>query len=77
MPIHYGSRALNYYTISSPQGTQLPQAVGVAYKMKLDKLKKQTKNTNVRIMVVSQFHTLEMVQPLRVIFTPPSTLLQR
>jgi len=38
MPIHYGSRALNYHTISSPLGTQLPQAVGVAYKMKLDKL---------------------------------------
>lgn len=39
MPIHYGSRALNYHTISSPLGTQLPQAVGVAYKMKLDNLK--------------------------------------
>lgn len=38
MPVHYGSRALNYHTISSPLGTQLPQAVGVAYKMKLDKL---------------------------------------
>lgn len=38
MPIHYGSRALNYHTISSPLGTQLPQAVGVAYKMKLNKL---------------------------------------
>lgn len=37
MPIHYGSRALNYHTISSPLGTQLPQAVGVAYKMKLQK----------------------------------------
>lgn len=36
MPIHYGSRALNYHTISSPLGTQIPQATGVAYKMKLD-----------------------------------------
>ncbi len=44
MPIHYGSRALNYHTISSPLGTQLPQAVGVAYKMKLDKLAKNSKN---------------------------------
>lgn len=38
MPIHYGSRALNYHTISSPLGTQIPQAVGVAYKMKMDAL---------------------------------------
>ena len=44
MPIHYGSRALNYHTISSPLGTQLPQAVGVAYKMKLDKIKRQSHN---------------------------------
>lgn len=36
MPVHYGSRALNYQTISSPLGTQLPQAVGAAYKLKLD-----------------------------------------
>jgi len=27
MPVHYGSHALNYHTISSPLGTQLPQAV--------------------------------------------------
>jgi hypothetical protein len=27
MPIHYGSKDLNYHTISSPLGTQLPQAV--------------------------------------------------
>lgn len=38
MPIHYGSRALNYHTISSPLGTQIPQAVGVAYRKKLDLL---------------------------------------
>lgn len=35
MPIHYGSRALNYHTVSSPLGTQLPQAVGAAYRLKL------------------------------------------
>ena len=40
MPIHYGSRALNIHTISSPLGTQLPQAVGVAYKMKMEKLER-------------------------------------
>jgi len=36
MPVHYGSRALNYHTISSPLGTQIPQAAGVAYKLKLE-----------------------------------------
>ncbi len=35
MPIHYGSRALNYMTISSPLGTQIPQAAGYAYGQKL------------------------------------------
>lgn len=37
MPIHYGSASHNYFTISSPIGTQLPQAVGVAYSLKMDK----------------------------------------
>lgn len=36
MPVHYGSRALNYHTISSPLGTQLPHAVGAAYRLKLE-----------------------------------------
>ena len=35
MPVHYGSRALNYQTISSPLGTQIPQAAGVGYRLKL------------------------------------------
>ena len=35
MPVHYGSRALHYQTISSPLGTQIPQAVGAAYHHKL------------------------------------------
>ncbi|MGZ9898477.1 thiamine pyrophosphate-dependent dehydrogenase E1 component subunit alpha [Shewanella gaetbuli] len=35
MPIHYGSQALNYHTISSPLATQIPQASGVAYAQKL------------------------------------------
>lgn len=34
MPIHYGSRRLNYHTISSPLGTQIPHAVGAAYAKK-------------------------------------------
>jgi 2-oxoisovalerate dehydrogenase E1 component alpha subunit len=36
MPVHYGSRALNFHTISSPLGTQLPQAVGVAKRLKME-----------------------------------------
>ena len=35
MPVHYGSSALNYVTISSPLATQIPQAVGYAYGQKL------------------------------------------
>lgn len=36
MPIHYGSKALNYLTISSPLATQIPQASGYAYAQKLE-----------------------------------------
>jgi 2-oxoisovalerate dehydrogenase E1 component alpha subunit len=36
MPVHYGSSALNYFTISSPLATQIPQAVGAAYSLKMD-----------------------------------------
>ncbi|AYV13800.1 MULTISPECIES: thiamine pyrophosphate-dependent dehydrogenase E1 component subunit alpha [Shewanella] len=35
MPIHYGSRELNYQTISSPLATQIPQASGVGYSLKM------------------------------------------
>lgn len=34
MPVHYGSKDLHMQTISSPLGTQLPQAVGAAYALK-------------------------------------------
>uniref|UniRef100_A0AAR5PXQ6 2-oxoisovalerate dehydrogenase subunit alpha n=1 Tax=Dendroctonus ponderosae TaxID=77166 RepID=A0AAR5PXQ6_DENPD len=34
MPVHYGSKELNFVTISSPLGTQMPQAVGSAYALK-------------------------------------------
>jgi pyruvate dehydrogenase E1 component alpha subunit len=33
MPCHYGSRELNYVTLSSVMTTQFPQAVGTAYAM--------------------------------------------
>jgi 2-oxoisovalerate dehydrogenase E1 component alpha subunit len=35
MPVHYGSKRLNFQTISSPLATQIPQAVGSAYAQKL------------------------------------------
>ena len=38
MPIHYGSSALNYMTISSPLATQIPQATGYAYGQKMQGL---------------------------------------
>ncbi|KAL5703770.1 3-methyl-2-oxobutanoate dehydrogenase (2-methylpropanoyl-transferring) [Ranunculus cassubicifolius] len=37
MPIHYGSNKLNYVTVSSTIATQIPQAVGAAYFLKMDK----------------------------------------
>lgn len=39
MPVHYGSKKLNFVTISSPLTTQLPQAVGMAYALKRNKEK--------------------------------------
>jgi 2-oxoisovalerate dehydrogenase E1 component alpha subunit len=35
MPVHYGSRELNIHTISSTLATQIPQAAGAAYALKL------------------------------------------
>lgn len=35
MPVHYGSKKLNYLTISSPLATQIPQATGYAYGQKM------------------------------------------
>lgn len=35
MPVHYGSHALNFQTISSPLATQIPQAAGAAYAFKV------------------------------------------
>ncbi len=35
MPIHYGDKPLNFMTISSPLGTQIPQASGYAYGQKM------------------------------------------
>ncbi|KAH8887551.1 thiamine diphosphate-binding protein [Thozetella sp. PMI_491] len=38
MPVHYGSRELNMHTISSPLATQLPQASGAAYALKIQRM---------------------------------------
>ena len=35
MPIHYGDKVLNFMTVSSPLGTQIPQAAGFAYGQKM------------------------------------------
>jgi 2-oxoisovalerate dehydrogenase E1 component alpha subunit len=35
MPIHYGSKELHYVTVSSPLGTQIPQASGSGYKFRI------------------------------------------
>ncbi|KHG13124.1 2-oxoisovalerate dehydrogenase subunit alpha, mitochondrial [Gossypium arboreum] len=37
MPVHYGSSKHNFVTVSSPIATQLPQAAGMAYSLKMDK----------------------------------------
>lgn len=38
MPVHYGSGKLNIHTISSPLATQIPQAAGAAYALKIQAL---------------------------------------
>lgn len=42
MPVHYGTAALHFQTISSPLATQIPQAVGAAYGLKLEDRAKGT-----------------------------------
>ncbi|WP_417440982.1 thiamine pyrophosphate-dependent dehydrogenase E1 component subunit alpha [Idiomarina sp.] len=42
MPVHYGCADLNFMTISSPLGTQIPQATGYAFGQKMDKTDKCT-----------------------------------
>lgn len=38
MPVHYGSKAANIFTVSSPLATQIPQASGAAYALKMQKM---------------------------------------
>ncbi|KGN48345.1 2-oxoisovalerate dehydrogenase subunit alpha 2, mitochondrial isoform X1 [Cucumis sativus] len=37
MPVHYGSKRHNYFTVASTIASQIPHAVGAAYSMKMDK----------------------------------------
>ncbi|PGH08174.1 2-oxoisovalerate dehydrogenase E1 component, alpha subunit [Blastomyces parvus] len=49
MPVHYGSSKLNTHTISSPLATQIPQAAGAAYALKIQSLQ----NPNIPQRVVA------------------------
>jgi 2-oxoisovalerate dehydrogenase E1 component alpha subunit len=49
MPVHYGSNELYYLTISSPLGTQIPQATGYAYGQKLKHIDPTTGELNSEI----------------------------
>src|SRR5690606_14464139 len=40
MPVHYGSRKLNYQTVSSPLCTQVPQASGAGFNYRVHNLNK-------------------------------------
>ncbi|KAL2044740.1 hypothetical protein N7G274_002515 [Stereocaulon virgatum] len=48
MPVHYGSSKLNIHTISSTLATQIPQAAGAAYALKIQTL--QNPNVTPRIV---------------------------
>ncbi|KAH6887571.1 thiamine diphosphate-binding protein [Thelonectria olida] len=48
MPVHYGSKELNIHSISSPLATQLPQASGAAYALKMQK--SQDPNSKARVV---------------------------
>lgn len=48
MPVHYGRRYPRMHTISSPLATQIPQAAGAAYALKLQAL--QNPNSDPRIV---------------------------
>jgi hypothetical protein len=47
MPIHYGSKAHNFQTVSAPLATQLPHAVGAAYALKVSRFCMQQQNYSI------------------------------
>ena len=54
MPVHYGTNELNFQTISSPLATQLPQAAGAAYAMKMEALQNPDKKKKAVICYVGE-----------------------
>ncbi|KAG6041733.1 hypothetical protein E4U41_002598 [Claviceps citrina] len=49
MPVHYGSKRLNIHTISSPLATQIPQASGAGYALKVQKLQDPSSKAKVAV----------------------------
>ncbi|RCI10286.1 hypothetical protein L249_8557 [Ophiocordyceps polyrhachis-furcata BCC 54312] len=49
MPIHYGAGRLNIYTVSSPLATQMPQASGAGYALRMQRM--QDANAKPRVAV--------------------------
>jgi 2-oxoisovalerate dehydrogenase E1 component alpha subunit len=47
MPVHYGSRKLHIHPISSPLATQIPQAAGAAYALKMQALQNPSEKKKV------------------------------
>lgn len=47
MPVHYGSKKYHIHTISSPLATQIPQASGAAYAIKMQNLQNPTNEQRV------------------------------
>lgn len=47
MPVHYGSSSLHIHTVSSTLATQLPQASGAAYAMKMENMRNPTESPRV------------------------------
>lgn len=50
MPVHYGSKELHIHTISSPLATQIPQAAGAAYALKIQDAQRGTPTDSRRVV---------------------------
>jgi 2-oxoisovalerate dehydrogenase E1 component alpha subunit len=49
MPVHYGSKELNIHTISSTLATQIPQAAGAAYALKMQNMQNPDQEKRVAV----------------------------
>ncbi|KAF1912680.1 thiamine diphosphate-binding protein [Ampelomyces quisqualis] len=49
MPVHYGSKELNIHTISSTLATQIPQAAGAAYALKMQNIQNPDQPSRVAV----------------------------